>query len=442
MPPGGRQLGAWFDHASASAACAFFPRFLRFTEGEWAGQPFELQPWQRDRVIRPLFGWKRADKTRLIRTVYLEVAKKNGKSELAGGIGIIMLCADNEYGAQVYCTAIDKDQAKITFNKSCRMVGLSEPLKGVLEVYKTAIFCPELMASFKPLSSNIATKYGFNPSCNLADETHAWRDGTLFQVVHDGFAGRRQPLEVLMTTAGEYHYGWGWEQHEYALKVRDGLIEDPSFLPVIFAAEEDDDWTDEKVWAKANPNLGVSVKVDFLKGQVAKAKHNETLEGNFKRFHLDLWTSIGAKPISVKDWRACTGDLDVDALAKSLEGRDCYGGLDLASLYYAQGRYAEAEPLLKRALAIKEKVLGSEHPSVATSLNGVAVLYQAKGRCAEAEPLYRRALAIWEKALDPEHPNVAKALLNYAVLLRATGRSDERERMETRAKAIRAKYTR
>lgn len=331
MPPGGREFGAWFHEAAAAAACDFFPRFLRFTEAEFAGRPFELQPWQRDWVIRPVFGWKRADGTRLIRTVYLEVAKKNGKSELAAGIGILLLAADGEYGAQVYSTAIDKDQAKIVFNKACRMIGLSDTLKGELEVYKTAIFCPELMSSFKPLSSNIATKFGFNPSCNLADETHAWRDGGLFQVVHDGFAGRRQPLEVLMTTAGEHHHGWGWEQHEYAEKVRDGIIEDPSFLPVIFAADEDDDWTDEKVWAKANPNLGVSVKVDFLKGQVAKARHNEVLEGNFKRFHLDIWTSVGAKPISAKAWKACAGKLDAHDLAKSLEGRECFGGLDLAS---------------------------------------------------------------------------------------------------------------
>lgn len=331
MPPGGERFGAWFDEGAAGAACAFFPRYLRFTEGEFAGRPFELQPWQRDRIIRPTFGWKRENGTRLIRTVYLAVGKKNGKTELGAGIGIIMVCADGEYGAQVYSTAMDKDQAKIAFNKACRMIVLSDTLKGELEVYKTAIFCPELMSSFKALSSSVVTKYGFNPSCNLADETHAMVDGALFQVIHDGFAGRRQPLEVLMTTGGENLFGWGWEQHQYAEKVRDGLIEDPSFLPVIFAADEDDDWTDEEVWAKANPNLDISVKRDFLRDQVAKALHNERLEGNFKRFHLTIWTSIGAKPISMKAWRACAGELDVAELAKSLEGRSCFGGLDLAS---------------------------------------------------------------------------------------------------------------
>lgn len=331
MPRGGERFGAWFHEEAAAAATAFFPRYLRLTEGEWAGLPFELQPWQRDRIIRPAFGWKRASGTRLIRTIYLEVPKKNGKSELAGGIAIIMLVADNEYGAQVYSTAIDKDQARIVFNKACRMVGLSDPLKADLEVYKTSIFCPQTMSSFKPLSSAISTKFGFNPSCLVADETHAWRDGSLFNAIHDGFASRRQPLEILITTAGEYHYGWGWEQHEYAEKVRDGIIEDPSFLSVIFGADEDDDWTDEAVWAKANPNLGVSVKTEFLQAQVAKAQQSEVLEGTFKRFHLDLWTSIGTKPISARDWRACAGDLDVDDLAESLEGRECHGGLDLAS---------------------------------------------------------------------------------------------------------------
>lgn len=331
MPPGGDKYGAWFDRAAADAAVAFFPRYLRHTEGEWAGHPFVLSDWQRDRIIRPLFGWKRADGTRLIRTVYLEVPRKNGKTELAAGVSLIALLADGEFGGQVYSAAVDEEQAKLVFKKAGVMVGFAEELHREIDVFKTSIYCGALMASFRPLSSKPGGKHGFHPSGLIADEIHAWPDRELYQVVHDGMAGRRQPIEVLITTAGIHGEGFGWEMHDYAEKVLDGTIEDPTFLAVIFAAAANDDWTDEAVWAKANPNLGISPKLEFLRSQCAQAKESPRLENNFRRFHLNQWTEQTERWIPMERWdnacKAVRRELD-----GALAGRRCHGGLDLSAV--------------------------------------------------------------------------------------------------------------
>lgn len=326
MPPGGERFGAWFDAEAADLACEFFSKHLRHTEAEWAGKPFELAQWQRDRIIRPLFGWKRADGTRLIRTVYLEVPRKNGKTELAAGVSILALLADGEVGGQAYSMAVDKDQAKIVFNKAGVMVGYSDTLRDELEIFKTSIYCPALMAAFKPLSSSPNTKHGFHPSVAIADEIHVWNDGELYQVVHDGMAGRAQPIELLITTAGIARVGFGWEQHVYAEKVLSGEVEDPTFLPVIFGVAADADWTDEKQWAIANPNLGVSPKLDFLRQQCTRAKESVRKENNFRRYHLNQWTEQSERWLSIAAWDECGEAVDPD----SLLGRECYGGLDLS----------------------------------------------------------------------------------------------------------------
>lgn len=329
MPRGAEKYGAWFDHAAADAAVAFFRRYLRHTEAEWWGKPFQLQPWQEHDIIRPAFGWKREDGTRLYRTVWLEIPRKNGKTELAAGIALLLLVADGEMGGQVYSMAVNADQAKIVFKKAGVMVGLSEELSRSAEVFKTSIYVPQLMAAFQPLSSSPGSKHGFSPSGAVADELHEWPDGELHDVVHKGTAARRQPLEVLITTAGQYGSGYGWEMHEYAVKVRDGVIEDPTFLAVIYAADPDDDWTDPKVWAKANPNLGVSVKEEYLATECAKAKGNPRQENNFRRYHLNQWTAQETRWLPMADWDACN---ICPVRLEDLAGRRCWGGLDLSAV--------------------------------------------------------------------------------------------------------------
>lgn len=327
MPRGGEQFGAWFDAEAAQIAVDFFPTYLCHTEAEWWGRPFVLSPWQAD-IIAAAFGWKRADGTRLIRQIYLEVPRKNGKTEFAAGIALLLLVADGEMGAQVYSMAVDKDQASIVFNKAAQMVALNEGLARAVETYKTSLYVPELVGSFKPLSARPGSKHGFSPSGAVADEIHEWPTGEVHDVVHKGTAARRQPLEVLITTAGQPGEGYGWEMHEYALAVLAGDVTDPTFLAVIFAADPTEDWTSPETWQKANPNFGISVKPDFLAAEVAKARGKIDRESDFKRFHLNLWNAQKAGGLDMAQWDACRVR---PVTLESLAGREVWGGLDLSS---------------------------------------------------------------------------------------------------------------
>ena len=351
----------WFDVRGAAAAIAFFSTYLRLTEGEWAGQPFVLARWQR-RIVRKLFGWKRRDGTRRFRRLWLEVPRKNGKTEFAAGLALLLLVADGEFGAQIYSLATEEGQARIVFDKTTRMVSMSEPLMKELETFKTSIWCAALNASFKPLSAAPLSKHGFNPSGFIGDEVHAWISGELAEVVHEGEGARSQPLDVLITTAGELNT-YAHEQHEYALQVLKGEVEDDELLAVIYGAGPDDDWTDPKVHAKANPNYGVSVKPDFLLAEVRKARQQPRLENRVRRYFLNQWVEQTTRWIPMEYWNVCTAapsdrakhtflsDSDRDEwvldkvraagvhdpdlwkhLPAMLNGRPCAGGLDLATV--------------------------------------------------------------------------------------------------------------
>lgn len=337
MPKGGERFGAWYDQAAAEAAVNFFPTYLRHTEAEWYGLPFVLSDWQAE-MVRTIFGWKRADGTRLIRQVYLEVPRKNGKTEFAAGLALLILIGDGEFGGQVYSMAVDEDQAKIVFGKAGLMASLMaqiedtpghQPFVGLLETYKTCIYCPELVASFKPLSHRPGGKHGFSPSGAVADELHEWPSGDLHDVVHKGAAARRQPLEILITTAGQHGKGYGWQLHRKARSILDGKRTDPTFYPVIYAADPKDDWRAPETWAKANPNLGTSVKIDFLRTECEDADGNPLKEADFKRFHLNLWVDqVVTTGLNMTHWDACPAR---PVTLRDLAGRKVWGALDLST---------------------------------------------------------------------------------------------------------------
>jgi len=315
---------------AADAACDFFTRYLRHTEGEWAGQPFVLADWERD-LVRRVFGWKRPDGSRLVRTVYLEVPRKNGKTEFAAGLALLLLVGDAEYGGQGYAMAVDKDQAKLVFQKATTMVHLSPELRAWLEPLKTSIYCSRLVAAFKPITSKAQSKHGFSPSFAIGDEIHAWPDGELADVVHKGTAARRQPLEIYTTTAGRRGHGFGWEMHDRALKILRGELVDPTFLAVIFAADDGDDWRDEATWRKANPNLGVAPKLEYLRQECTRALESPRLENEFKRYHLNLWTDHVSRWLSIENWDAGAGKFSWKELERVLAGRECFAGVDLST---------------------------------------------------------------------------------------------------------------
>lgn len=328
LPRGAEKYGAWYDHDAAEAAVNFFPDILCHTEAEWYGKPFILSPWQ-EQIVRQVFGWKRANGLRLIRQVYIEIPRKNGKTEFAAGIALLVMLFDREMKGQGYFLAASKEQANDTvFEKTRLMVGLSEGLRHDIEVNKTSLYCPELQASFKPLSSRAGTKQGFSPTFLLADELHVWPDGEVHEVVRKGMGARRQPLELLLTTAGEPGIGYGWQMHEYAENVLNGITINPTFLAVIFAADPKDDWRSPATWAKANPNLNVSVKQEFLEEMVMQAEGNARLIGDFKRYHLNIWNSETVAGIPMEQWDACPA---IPVTLESLKGRTGFGGLDLSS---------------------------------------------------------------------------------------------------------------
>lgn len=317
-----------FDDAAAQLAVDFFAECLVHVKGELAGQPFILDAWQQERIVRPLFGWKRrVDGTRRYRTAYIEVPRKNTKSTMGAGLALFLTTADGEPGAEVYSCAADREQARVVFDVAKGMRAASPELRKRSRAYKNAIIYPATASSYKVISADAETKHGFNLHGCIFDELHAQPNRKLYDVMTTSMGARRQPLMVFLTTAGFDRHSICWEVHEYALKVRDGIIDDPSFLPVIYAADDDDPWDDVATWAKANPGLGRSVKLDFLAQQAAQARESLAYQNTFRRLHLNQWTAQAERAIDMDRWNACGGSADLTAL----RGRRCYAGLDLAS---------------------------------------------------------------------------------------------------------------
>lgn len=316
----------WFDKRAADLAVAFFEKLLVHSKGEWVGTPFTLQPWQREDIIRPLFGWKRADGTRRYRTAYIEIPRKNGKSTLGAGLALYLLFADGEPGAEVYSAAADTDQARIVFDEAQRMVEASPALSEHGQVYRRSIIVKSERSTYRVLSADAHTKHGFNAHGIVFDELHAQPNRELWDVLNTSTGARRQPLMVMITTAGVYDpESICWEQHEYARQVLNGAIDDPSFFAYIAAADDDDDWTSPVTWAKANPALGVTIKLDYLEQECERAKNSPAYQNTFRRLHLDQWTAQEERWLDMAAWNACARELP------DLVGRACFGGLDLAS---------------------------------------------------------------------------------------------------------------
>lgn len=321
------QTGYYFDKQAGDVAAAFFETFLRHVKGEWSGEPFKLDAWQKEKIIRPLFGWKNADGTRRFRTAYIEIPRKNGKSTLSAGIALYLLFMDSEPGAEVYSAAADRDQASIVFDVAKMMLDASPQLRRRCDVWKKAIVVKSTQAVYRVLSADAPTKHGLNASGVIFDELHAQPNRELWDVLTTATGARRQPLVVAITTAGYDRDSICWEQHEYARQVLAGIVHDPAYFAFIAAAEETDDWQDEAVWMKANPGLGSSVKLEYLRNQAAKALHVPAYQNTFRRLHLNQWTQQESRWLDMSAWEACGAPVNL----KLLEGATCYGGLDLAS---------------------------------------------------------------------------------------------------------------
>ncbi|MBO8169973.1 MAG: terminase large subunit [Thermoanaerobacteraceae bacterium] len=324
----GKMRGLYFDEEAADHAIEFF-RFLKHSKGEWAGCSFELQPWQKF-IVGSLFGWKNKDGTRRFRTAYLQIARKNGKSTLIAGIGLYLFVADGEAGAEVYTAATKRDQAKIVWTEAANMVNKSPALRKRIEVKRSTsnMYILEANSKFEALGADADNMDGLNVHGALVDELHAHRTRAVWDVLETATGARRQPLLIAITTAGFDQNGICYEQYEYCTKILNNTIEDDTYFAYIATIDEGDDWTDPKVWAKANPNLGISVKLDDLERKCKKAKEVPAAQNNFLTKHLNVWTQQADRWLDLRLWDENAGIVKEEDLV----GRVCYGGLDLSSV--------------------------------------------------------------------------------------------------------------
>ena len=317
----------YLDKKAGNRVIQFFERELVHVKGEWYGKKVILEQWQKD-FLMELFG-KKDKKTgfRQYKSVWLEIPRKNGKSFWASGLTLYLTYADNEPGAENICAACDKEQADIVFKTARSMVLENEKLKTMGEIYVRSLLVRETGSFLKVVSADAFSKHGQNLHSFCVDEVHAQPSRDLIDVLTTSMGSRRQSLEIYLTTAGFDRNTICWEMHEYACKVRDGEIIDPTFLPVIYAADEKDDWTKEATWRKANPNYGVSVYEDYFKRKCKRAQDEPGFENTFKRLHLNMWTEQDVRWLPMDHWQKCVADYNLE----DLEGLECYGGLDLSS---------------------------------------------------------------------------------------------------------------
>ena len=266
--------GYVFDRKRAEKPIEFIERFCKHSKGEWAGQPLRLELFQKA-FISALFGF--VDKKtgyRKYRETLLYVARKNGKSVLLSGIALYMLIADNEPGAEVYSVASKKDQAKIIFSETYNMVRQSPDLLQVVSKRKSDLYFNLTFSKFQPLGKNSDTLDGLNSSLVIIDELHSIKDRNLYEVMKQSQSARRQPLLVMITTAGTIRECIFDDMYKYACGVCDGTIEDPHFLPILYELDAKEEWLDPMKWEKANPGLNHIKKLDDLISKVARAKQS------------------------------------------------------------------------------------------------------------------------------------------------------------------------
>jgi len=322
----GHKRGLRFDEDAARHAIDFYG-FLRHSKGEWAGEPFELSPWQAF-ITWSLFGWMRKNGTRRFREAYEEVARKNGKSTKIAGTGLYGLVADGEPGAEIYSSATKREQARISHSEAVRMVKASPDLSGLVKPFRDNLNIPGTASKFEPLGADADTLDGLNIHMALVDELHAHKNRDMVDVLETATGSRRQPLIYYITTAGYDRTSICREIHDRAVQVLEGHVPDDSLFAYIATLDDDDDWTDESVWVKANPNIGVSAKWAKLRAGAEKAKESLGYRNTFLRLHMNQWTQQSTKWIDMDAW---TESGQTPVAAEDVSGMPCFGGLDLST---------------------------------------------------------------------------------------------------------------
>lgn len=317
-----------YDKKKADRAVTFIEN-LCHTKGKWAGTPFWLLPWQ-EQLIRDIFGIVKPDGNRQFRTAFVEICKKVGKSELAAAVALYLLYADNEPSAEVYGAAADRQQASIVFDVAKQMVEMSPALmkRSKLMGATKRIVNYSNAGYYQVLSAEVGGKHGFSVSGLVFDEIHTQPNRQLYDVLTKGSSDARQnPLHFIITTAGNDRHSIAYELHTKAVDILEGRRVDPTFYPVVYGLKDDDDWEDEANWYKVNPSLGYTVDIERLRDAYREAKQNPADEVTFKWLRCNMWVS--STVAWIPDAIYMRGNESIEAA--SLEGRDCYAGLDLSS---------------------------------------------------------------------------------------------------------------
>jgi phage terminase large subunit-like protein len=316
--------GYVFDEARANRPIEFIERFCKHSKGEWAGQGIRLELFQKA-FIQALFGFVDAQTgLRQYRESFFLVGRKNGKSTLLAGLALYMLTSDGEGGAEVYSTATKYAQARLLFDEAHNMIKQSPDLSKHFKKRKTDLYYSPTMSKFQPLARNSDTLDGLNCSFCVMDELHGVRDRNLYEVMRQSQAARRQPLLVMITTAGTVRECIFDDMYSHAAQVADGVIQDPRFLPVLYELDDRAEWTDPKAWVKANPALCSIKKLDDLTAKVERAKQNRNelsgvlcKEFNVRETVKTAWLSFddinNEETFTLDDFRGayCIGGVDL-----------------------------------------------------------------------------------------------------------------------------------
>jgi phage terminase large subunit-like protein len=341
-----RVPGAWFDEGKADAIVALWPNLIVHTDDRFAGRPFWLNGWEQI-VIKLFFGWKvpvdtidettgrpKTIQVRQFRKLLIWLARKNGKSEFIAGISLIVFIVEGVYGGQGFAFALNEAQGRMVFDKMAAMIQLSPRLQKKVVCFKKSLWVAQIKSSFQLLSGKAEGKHGRSPTVIAGDEMHEWTDGTLelSNSLRQGTGARLEPVELYASTAGLKTARTGYGLWEQTMAIVDGRIEEPTTLAVVFAADQDDDWADEKVWPKANPTFPVSPTLQFLRTEAALAKESPRAEAHFRRYHLNQWVDQAVRWLDRKRWEACAPDSEAWTLRfEAMKGRKCYVALDASA---------------------------------------------------------------------------------------------------------------
>ena len=324
----------------ADHVAAFFRELLVHTKGRWARRPFDLEPWQAEDIVRPVFGKVRWDPdeecyVRVYRIVWIEVARKNGKSELMAGIALYLLVADGEEGAEIYGCAKDRDQARKVFDVAKRMVELSPVLSRRLAVKAQAkrIVDERTGSYYEVVAADAAGNLGHNPHGIVFDEVLTQPNGDLWEAMKTGMGTRAQALMVAATTAGNDPTSFAKTEHDEMVRIHEDPARSPrTFVYIRNVPKNADPW-DEDLWPLGNPALGTFLKLDTLRSEATEAKNNPRKENSFRQYRLNQWVSQVTRYISLDEWDANKREIAAtpDWLHGRLKGHACWGGLDLSS---------------------------------------------------------------------------------------------------------------